>query len=59
MAVSSILQSLGLIMEGRMSAALRAIQRHPIVTFFVLTYVITWGLCRSGCSGRLGRSSPL
>jgi hypothetical protein len=42
-----------------MSAGLRAIQRHPIVTFFVPTYVITWGFVPFGLLERLGRSSPL
>ena len=37
-----------------MSAALRAIQRHPIVTFFVLTYLITWGFVPFGLFGAFG-----
>ena len=37
-----------------MLAGLRAIQRHPIVTFFVLTYVITWGFVPFGLFGAFG-----
>jgi uncharacterized protein len=32
----------------------RAIRRHPIITFFVLTYVITWSLVPFGSFGAFG-----
>jgi hypothetical protein len=35
------------------------IKRHPIVTFFVLPYVITWSLVPFRSSERPDRSSPL
>ena len=37
---------------------LSVVKRHPIVTFFVLTYAIGWGLIRSGPSRQARRSSP-
>jgi len=44
---------LALTMEGskRMSAASRATQRDPIITFFFLIYVITWGFMWFGLFG--------
>src|SRR5215213_7301085 len=32
----------------------RAIKRHPIITFFVLTYVITWSFVPFGSFGAFG-----
>ena len=37
-----------------MSEISRGIKRHPLITFFVLTYVITWGFVSFGSFGAFG-----
>jgi hypothetical protein len=38
-------------LEAMLMSGSRAIKYHPIITFFVLTYVITWGFVPFGSFG--------